>query len=434
MVVQNNISVVQKIPLSKAVFSVLLFLYFIFAPGELLHVVVGIYKPKIGHLIAIVLLGWIALGRRTVWKIDRRLTLAFVFILVSLFISALFGGSPKRSMGYIGIYLFNFVCYFFLPLQIVQSMNLPHVLRLYWSSFAFVGLYAVLQVGLSIFGIYVPFAMQRIGTLARGQSWSYEPSYYALYMIPYVMFHNGLALFQDKMSHPFKNRFKLFCRNLLLIISTSTGLIVSYPVFFFAFIVKVINPLSYFVTKQKIFKIVLVFLGSLAAFTVLFFEIALNSVYKFFYYGFTTHHSFWARWHGIVDALETFFKSPLIGQGLGGVSSHRFLEESAYDVKMETLAEFESYDPTNCFTEVLASLGIVGLLAFVYLGWVFYRSFQEVMKDSAVDLESKKKAAALFISLVVMIVALQMNQGLFRPYVWIHAAVGYGYFQRVRPT
>jgi nitric oxide reductase large subunit len=114
------------------------------------------------------------------------------------------------------------------------------------------------------------------------------------------------------------------------------------------------------------------------------------------------------------------------------VSTERFHEESVYDLKMETLQEFEAFDPTNCFTEVLASLGIAGLLAFVYLGYVFYRSFHEITKDPSIDLESKKIATALFLSLVVMIVALQMNQGLFRPYVWIHAAVVYGYFQRVR--
>jgi O-antigen ligase len=132
--------------------------------------------------------------------------------------------------------------------------------------------------------------------------------------------------------------------------------------------------------------------------------------------------------------VKVFLKHPFIGAGLGGVSSQGFQEQSIYDLKMETLAEFEAYDPTNCFTEVLASLGIVGLIALIYLGAVFCKAFQRVVTDPSTPLDSKKRAIALFISLVVMIIALQMNQGLFRPYVWIHAAVVYGYLRTATET
>ena len=151
-----------------------------------------------------------------------------------------------------------------------------------------------------------------------------------------------------------------------------------------------------------------------------------------FYFGLLTHGSFGARWQGILISIQTFLNHPILGVGLGGVGPQRFHDLSTYDNKIETLQEFEAFDPTNCFTEVLASLGLVGLIAFVYLGVVFYRAFQDVIKDPTIDVGAKKMATALFLSLVVMIVALQMNQGLFRPYVWIHAAVVYGYYQRIK--
>ncbi|MBP7074073.1 MAG: O-antigen ligase family protein [Rhabdochlamydiaceae bacterium] len=419
---------VLKRSFALTVFFTLLFFYLLFSSGEQLHLVLGIYKPKIGHILALVLFGWVML-QKLVWKLERRMLIAFAFILASLVLSAVFGAAPLRSFGYVGVYLFNFLVYFFLPLQIVMNTDLDRFFRIYWGSFLVVGSYAALQVALSIVGVYDPLALQRVIMIARGQAWTYEPSYYALYMIPYVMFHNGAALLREY-KRPM-SRIKLFCQNMLMLISTSTGLIVSYPVFLVSILFKRLNPFQKEV-RQKFTKMLTTSFILLAVFTVLFYEIALHSIFKFFYFGFLAHWSFSARWEGIVAACKTFIRHPILGAGLGGVSTEGFREESVYDLKMETLQEFEAFDPTNCFTEVLASLGIVGLLAFIYLGYVFYRSFQEVMKDLSIDLESKKIATALFLSLVVMIVALQMNQGLFRPYVWIHAAVVYGYFQRIR--
>jgi len=410
------------------VFFTLLFFYLLFSSGEQLHLVLGIYKPKIGHIVALVLFGWVML-HKWAWKLERRMLIAFAFILASLVLSAVFGAAPLRSFGYVGVYLFNFCVYFFLPLQIVMNMDLDRFFRIYWGSFLVVGSYAALQVALSIFGVYDPLALQRVVMIARGQAWTYEPSYYALYMIPYVMFHNGAALLRE---HKLPNsRIKLFCQNMLMVISTSTGLIVSYPIFLVSILFKMLNPFQKEV-RQKFAKMLTTSLISLGLFTVLFYEIALHSIFKFFYFGFLAHWSFWARWQGIVASFETFFKHPLIGVGLGGESVKRFRQESVYDFKLETLGEYEAFDPSNCFTEVLASLGIIGLLAFIYLGIVFYKAYQEALSDPAINESAKKIATALFLSLVVMIVALQMNQGLFRPYVWIHAAVVYGYFQRIR--
>lgn len=415
---------------SQFLFYALLFLYFVFSSGEQLFVIVSVYKPKIGHIVALILGGSLLFENR-VWRVERQLICAFFFILASLVISAVFGEAPLRSFGYVGVYLFNFVAYFLIPLQIIQTVNLTRFFQLYWSAFVAMGLYATIQVALSIFGLYDPFALQRIGTITRGQAWTYEPSYYALYMIPFVMFHNGMALLGDTASQSvWRRRMKLFFQNLLMIISTSTGLIVSYPLFLVTTLFKPINPFQNEV-RQKFRRVLFSAILALAGLTLLFYEIALHSLFKFFYFGFLTHFSFWARWQGIVAGLKTFFKHPILGVGLGGVSADQFREESVYDTKIETLEEFEVYDPSNCLTEVLASLGVVGLIAFVYLGFVIFRSYRSVLSHHTIETSSKKIATALFLSLVIMIVALQMNQGLFRPYVWIHTAIVYGYCQRL---
>ncbi len=414
----------KRASLAQPLFYCLLFCFFTFSSGELFHVVWGIFKPKLGHLVAVMLLGWFASNRK-VWRMPQPLMRAFLFILGSFILSAVIGAAPIRSFGYIGVYLFNFLVYFLLPFQIIQMMDLSRFFRIYWSSFLLVGFYAVVQVMLSIFEVYDLLATQRIGSITRGQAWTYEPSYYALYMVPYVMYHNGKAFFQK--AQPFK----LFCQNMMLALSTSTGLIVSYPAFYVCYLMKFMNPFRGAI-KHKLKKALVAFVVILATGTLLFYEIMFQSLFKFFLFGLDGHISFLARWEGIVASVQTFLRHPIFGMGLGGVSAERFAEASAYDTKMVTLQEFEAYDPTNCLTEVMASLGLVGLTTFIYLGIVFYRAFQEVIKGTFIDTETKQEAIALFISLVVMIIALQMNQGLFRPYVWIHAAVVYGYLRKVR--
>jgi hypothetical protein len=285
--------------LSRKIFYVLLFLYFIFSSAELLHLVLGIYKPKVGHIVALLLLAWMVLEKR-VWKLDRRLLYAFLFILASLTLSAIFGSASKRSFGYVFVYVFNFVLYFLVPLQLMQNMNLNQFFRIYWNSYLLVGLYATLQVMLSLIGVYEPFALQRIGSIARGQAWSYEPSYYALYMVPYVMYWNGIALFREKSKDSLRNRIKLFCQNMLMVISTSTGIIISYPVFFISAIIRFLNPLQK-IARKKLLTALSFFAISLAGLTVLFYEIALHSIFKFFYFGFLAHHG-----HLLPDGKELF--------------------------------------------------------------------------------------------------------------------------------
>lgn len=425
----------RSFSISRALFTALLFCYLILAGGEQLYVIIGILKPKAGHLAGLLLLGWILLDRKP-WIFPEPMTKAFLFILGSMLISTLCGTAPLRSIGYIGVYLFNFVIYFALPFQILQRIELASFLRIYWSSFIITGLYAATQATLSIFGIYDPFALQRVETLARGQAWTYEPSYYALYMVPYVMFHNGLALLREKNTSSFYHRIKLFGQNSLLMISTSTGVLITYFSFLISFGVgSCAKTLCLFrpLIRQKLQKAIIIICLSLTTLSLIFYETTLHTLFKFFYFGWN-HISFLGRWSGIVASFEIFLKNPLIGVGIGGIGPHRFHEQSAYDLKLETLQEFEAFDPTNSLTEILASLGLVGLMAFIYLGLLFYRTYQQVMVESSIELSSKKIATALFFSLLIMIVALQMNQGLLRPYVWVHAAVVYGYLVRLQAT
>jgi hypothetical protein len=412
----------------------LVFLYFLVSSGELLHIEVSIFKPKVSQIMAVLLLGYLSLSFRRI-TVPRSILFPSFWILLSMLVSALLSAHPLRSYIYVGGYIFNFIFYFLIPLNLFQFFDSKTILKVYSLAFSCLGVYAVSQLVLSLFGIYDPLATQRVGPIARGQAWTYEPSYYALYVTAYVMFRNAMSIFEPKTDFSFRGALKLLGINGFLLASTSTGVIFSYPAFFLVslgmFLLRPIRRLVPY-ARQRMFKFIAICcaLGGLLSW--LFWEHFVLSFFKFFYFGFMAHGSFVARWDGIVSCFKLFLEYPVLGVGVGGVGPHLFAKNSFYDPNTISLQEVESFDPTNVFTEVLASLGVVGLLGFAILSFVFYRSFKRVMVTAQVSQPDKIAAIALFISLIVMLFVLQFNQGLFRPYVWIHAGIVFGYLNRLK--
>jgi O-antigen ligase len=148
--------------------------------------------------------------------------------------------------------------------------------------------------------------------------------------------------------------------------------------------------------------------------------------------GFENHGSFRARWEGIVSCWKIFLEYPLFGIGVGGVGPYLYKKNSLYDNALITLTDVETYDPTNVLPEVLASLGLMGFIGVIILACVFYRAFKKVITNSTISSSEKNISTALFISLIMLLIVLQINQGLFRPYIWIHAGIVYGYLNSRR--
>lgn len=419
--------------LGKAIPFLLIFLYFLFSSGELLHIVFYIFKPKISQILGILLLGCLCLYfRRIILPIS--ILYPSLWILFSLLVSTLLSAHPLRSSIYTGLFLFNFIFYFLIPVNLFQFFEPKIVLKMYSLAFICMGLYAVAQHVLSWFGIYDPLATQRIGTITRGQGWTYEPSYYALYMTAYVMFRNAHNVFELKTKFSFKDSLKLLGVNSFLLVSTSTGVIFSYPAFFFVclgmFLLRPIRRFAYYARRKILrFGVILCALGGLLSW--IFWDHFILSFFKFFYFGFMAHGSFVARWEGLVSCFKLFLDYPLFGVGVGGVGPHLFARNSFYDTEPLTLQEVESFDPTNVFTEVLASLGIVGFIGFILLAFTFYKIFKTMINHAGIAKSEKTLAISLFISLILVLIVLQFNQGLFRPYVWIHAGIVYGYMHRL---
>jgi len=323
------------------------------------------------------------------------------------------------------LFVFTVVMYFILPLNLVAIYGRKTIFKLYTYSFIATGIFAALQFFSSLFGIAFPFVSQYLlGSIARGQAMAFEPSYFALYMTPFVMYWNAKQLTSKE-----RRWGKMVAVNLLLLVSTSTGAFFAY--FFFFLVVLVFQRISWVKEFKKIIVRKLLFLsaGLLLVF-ISFFLIAPDlfhvSFWKFFAKGFMAHHSFAERWQGIVNAWEVFLEHPWCGVGIGGIGPHIYKEIFAQNFLMAPTVEImELYDPTNVMTEVFAALGICGAAAFLVFFYQYSKQYCGIAKT--VTLEEKKELYALLVSLCTMLLVWQFNQNLFRSYIWVHAALCLGY-------
>lgn len=412
------------------VFDCFLFFYFLTLSGELLNITLGLFKPRVNHIIALLLVGFLFKVKRHFY-LDKVIILPTILLMISMACSAILGEHFYRSLGYFTIFCFSFICYFLVPYHLFIFFDRKRILKIYWASFLTIGTYAILQILFSIKGIVLPFVYQYGKTLARGQGWNYEPSYYALYMTSFVMFYNAKELFSVNKKI---NWWFFSVVNFFLIASTSTGVIFSYPIFALLYLSAGYMPITkQYIEKVKtrVLQIFAFFFGSMATFWILFPQEFVVTFYKFFNLGFNKHWSVVMRWKGMVKCLIVFKEHPIFGVGIGGVGP--YLYKVLENREATNLVEMEKYDPTNVFTEVLASLGLVGILAFGFLFYKYWRLFKEVMdKSLQISLEERRTAIALMISLICTLIVLQFNQGLFRSYIWVHASITFSYLRSLQ--
>ncbi len=427
---QNSISLEKGKPLSYVnLFYILVFAYFFTLSADLLNIKVLLYKVKLNHVISLALLGVLGLSEKAFF-FPKKLVLSFSLIFISLSVSSLLGAHTSRCLGYLGVYLFDFIAYFLVPFNLIYQFKEEKILKLYFASFFAVGSYALFQLCISSFGITDPFATQKIGNLTRPNGFSYEPSFYALYMCGYVMFYNAYCILEKTT----KKTLFLLLINAFLLLSTSTGGFFGYFIFFSVFLLICLKkPLKglFPKAKKRLLNIFLSFGAFFVLFTSLFPYLTKQYFLKFFFMGFK-HHSFYERWVSIVNSLKVFAENKWFGVGLGGVGPTIYGEKNGGMTFYSSLSleELEIYDPKNVLTEILASLGLFGFLSFAILGWTFIRLFNLFLKTSSISKEDKKRGCGLFISLVTCIIVLQFNSGLFRSYIWVHAAITFAYLYK----
>lgn len=412
-------------------FDSLLFLYFFTLHADQLHFSLASYHIRLNNLIALALFLVFFLRSRTdLFRIDKALFFTLLFLTVSVSLSCLVSPYKERCFFFFGWYGITLLGYFFLPYFLVLYREQARVFSLYLASFLAVGLLAFFQLLLSICGVHF-FGTQMIaGKLVRPDAFAYEPSYYALYMTPFVVLVNTHFLAErerpfyclGKLSYP-----KILVVNFLYFLSTATSA-------FFAFLIFWVFVPFFRQLRPRLFKFSL-FFAFLFSLLALFTPYLMRKYFlKFFYVGFMSHGSFYERWLGIKTAWGVFLEHPFFGVGLGGYPPHLLEQALTRSTPFSNLDfsntgnPFKLLEPMNVGTEILASLGIIGTIAFLALIALFFlRIKQGYRVDSTMSL-------ALLLSVIVMGVALQFNQGILRTYVWVHLALAFGYMQKARTS
>jgi hypothetical protein len=404
--------------------------------GDCLEVPVGTFSIKLSRVLGIGLFFALLLSNRF-RLMEKTLFYCFLWIFGSFLVSSCFSSAFLASLGGCGAALIAYVCFFLVPLNLMRLFDKEKIMRLYFLSFVCVGLHALAQCLLSFFGIFEPFATQIIGStqIVRGQSWLYEPSYYALFATPFVFFLNTRYLLGST-----RRPFMVLGANLLLLASTSTGAFLCYFIFFCLCLI-----FSCFSIVQRFFpglprrvcRFAAAFFVCMGALGLCFKHLFLHTFLKFFYFGLFLHWSFVERYDKIVDCWNIFCSAPFFGIGLRSIEHHLYLishfnTEILLNADYQWKELFAHYTATNVLMELLASLGLFGLSAFVVLGVVIVRLFCATIRDARVGLEEKKTLFSLFLSVVMMIICLQFNQELFRNYVWAHMGISVGYLLKVR--
>lgn len=427
----------------------LLFLYFFTLHADRLGIRLMGFNIRLNNLIMMGLATLLILRLKpTIFTFSRNATRGLFLLLLSVMLSCFLSPFWNRCCFFGLMYLQTVVGYFLLPYYLITAYDEKKVLKVYFTAFWVTGAYAFLQLFFSFFGLIDPFATDRVfGRFARPNAFTYEASFYALYLAPYVAIINLFFLIDKDRRGPLREKLtkrKIALLQLLFLCSTSTSAYFSYFVFLGTTVFLILfTPIKTIFNEayKKLLNFGFALILYSGLFCVLFSGIASTYFMKFFYQGFMSHHSFFERWVGIHNAWMAFLDRPWVGWGIGGVGKylHGLWEEGVTRVMMydyhphlkDPQNAFKAFDPMNVFTEILGSLGLLGLMAFFILLFSYAKDAWRALFNPLIDRYHKNMIFAFLISMVISAIVLQFNQGLFRTYVWTHFAIVWAYTNKI---
>lgn len=314
---------------------------------------------------------------------------------------------------------------------ILMFMNVPFnmnkLMKVYIISFFFVAVFGIMQFGLAPFlNFDTPLVQQWWipGILPRINGFSYEPSYFATYLIIGWTLTYCMINFQEYSIFG-KKIFIAICavETIAMILSSSRmGIALMVLIMLLPKTKKLLiflrglclGKISMTLLRNIIFFICFLF----GMFTVLYLNFEFDE-YMFLLQGTgiggTAAHSYDTRYSEFLSTIAIFADNPILGVSLGGISENMpgFYSNASYKVEGMCV-----------FAEVLAASGIIGVVPFVAY---FYLIVRDAFKLSSI--KNDKLLLALILSLLSELVILQFNQNILRPYFWLHIGILSAYYR-----
>jgi hypothetical protein len=316
-----------------------------------------------------------------------------------------------------------------------NSEDLGPLLRLYLLSYVFVGLFGLLQFTLPLLGgpgILVAQWMIN-GKVARINGFSYEPSYYATYlMIGWIMLVE-LRVSKAKVASSPLWKWATIAVTISLILSSSRTAWVFMLVELFARILPlawraVCGALRQAVHGTALIRLpgpatlikatlaVVVIVGSV---TYLFRSIDPLLLLSGTGIGNTAAHSFNSRHDAAFGTLDAFLEHPFIGRSLGGVPIYL---ASRLGVEVKTMADVRLYWGFPVFFDLLVASGIFGAIPFFLFVYATTFGALRTAKQHWPS-ERAKWVRAMARAMIFEWMLLMTDQNLLRVYVWVHISM-----------
>ena len=354
----------------------------------------------------------------------------FPYLLAWCFFIFLFipNGYLLRSAGYAVWLLFNVLAIILFVQSVRTTEDFRRLYALYIYSFVAVSLFGIVQFVMPLLGLGGPLVEQWWvrGLIARPNGFSYEPSYFATYLlIGWVI--TAYHLYNSPSYYPKPVSYLKLAHGVItlaILLSTSRMGIVMIALWYVQYPVKfVLSVLRNLRVKKTVLWICGGLLVALLMVTALIAQIDFSVILRLLegtgLFGTSSHSTTSGRLPTFVETLEVFGKSPIIGYSLGGVASalaeHR-------GVVVSNLAQLKSHEGVNVLAEALAASGLIGIIPFVaYFVALYRRSTQAMRSLNRSPLGNLMKA--LLLALTFELLILQLNQNILRPYLWIHIAM-----------
>lgn len=297
--------------------------------------------------------------------------------------------------------------------------SIVHKYIMCFNVFAVIGF---LQFALQFVGIN--FYVTQYNDLHRSNGFSFEPSFYATYMIMGAII--CLYLLERRNYKCMRKRALIFSTLLnvgAVVISTSRmGLIVLllYVVYRGFMSLRI-----YIHMRAHLIKILFSLMPILVGIGLIAFILAIEFEVPFVMHymsglgvGGASSHSADARMTGFKDTWTLFLDSPLLGCSLGGIDA------GIIEYKARNYTVANNGGASMCISlEALAAYGIIGAFFFFKYMWDLTIGGYLKAKKRPGEQSEREPVYAMLIALFFEFMILQLNQNVLRPPFWVHIAL-----------
>lgn len=311
--------------------------------------------------------------------------------------------------------------------------NLDWMLKVYFYSFLVISIFGFYQLLLPfLIGEKTPFVMQwwQRYTLARINGLSYEPSYFATYMLMGCFIWFILWIRKSSFIN-YKGIITIAIGLIIFLSSSRIGwigiiLIIGYGLIEFTgyyFINK-----KFTIQNAKFF----IYFIVLSLFAVSFLLLIINNPerFQFLFKGTglfdTADYSYAMRNERAIQTFRVFIDRPLnilFGVGPGGAGAYMVNNPEKFKIFAETFEKLWATEPNNITAELLASVGITGFVFFLWFIIGVFKRLWDLYKNNNLIKKYRIICLALFWGLVIELIILQFNQNYLRPYLWLHIGI-----------